>query len=94
LVKFDVGDSMMGDLRGCRALKFDSCNNLMSSVHIRNHAATETVLKLNIKIYYYFIHSFIQAISIAPLHYYSEALPTQHGYCAGVSHRSATCNCK
>ena len=32
----------------------------------------------------YFIHSFIQAISIAPLqvHYYSEALPTQHGYCA------------
>ena len=34
-----------------------------------------------------FIHSFIQANSIAPLqvHYYSEALPTQHGYCAGVS---------
>ena len=30
-----------------------------------------------------FIRSFIQAISIAPLrvHYYSEALPTQHGYC-------------
>ena len=36
------------------------------------------------------IHSFIQAISIAPLqvHYYSEALPTgstQLGYCVGVS---------
>ena len=32
-----------------------------------------------------FIHSFIQAISIAPLqvHYYSEALPTQHGYFVG-----------
>ena len=31
-------------------------------------------------------HSFIQAISIAPLqaHYYSEALPTQHGHCVGV----------
>ena len=31
-------------------------------------------------------HSFIQSISIVPLqvHYYSEALPTQHGYCAGV----------
>src|SRR6218665_1130002 len=31
------------------------------------------------------------AISIAPLqvHYYSEALPTQHGYCIGVSRRSA-----
>src|SRR6218665_102764 len=30
-----------------------------------------------------------QAISIAPLqvHYYSEALPTQHGYCVGVSRR-------
>src|SRR6218665_4004853 len=29
------------------------------------------------------LSSFIQAISIAPLqvHYYSEALPTQHGYC-------------
>jgi len=40
-----------------------------------------------------FIHSFIQAISIAPLQvrYYSEALLTQHGYC--VSRRSATSNC-
>ena len=39
---------------------------------------------------------FIQAISIAPLqsHYYSEALPTQHGYCAGISRRSATGNCE
>jgi len=38
------------------------------------------------------IHSFIQAISIAPLqvHYYSKALLTHHGYCAGVSRRSAT----
>ena len=38
------------------------------------------------------IHSFIHsAISIAPLQvlYYSEALPTQHGYCIGVSRRSA-----
>jgi len=34
-----------------------------------------------------FIHAFIVAISIAPLHvhYYSEELPTQHEYCAGVS---------
>src|SRR6218665_5027 len=42
------------------------------------------------------IHSCIQAISIAPLkvHYYSEALPTQHGYCVGVSRRSATGNCE
>src|SRR6218665_4123919 len=36
------------------------------------------------------IHSFIPAISIAPIQvlYYSEALPTQQGYCAGVSRRS------
>jgi len=42
------------------------------------------------------IHSFTQAISIAPLpvHYYSEVLPTQHEYCVGVSHQRATGNCK
>src|SRR6218665_345005 len=42
------------------------------------------------------IHSFIQTISIAPLqvHFYSEALPTHHRYCAGVSRRSATGNCE
>src|SRR6218665_3556292 len=27
-------------------------------------------------------------------HYHSEALTKQHEYCAGVSHRSATCNCE
>src|SRR6218665_2367921 len=44
---------------------------------------------------YIYIHSFIQTISIAPLqvHVYSAALSTQHGYCAGVSRRSATGNC-
>jgi len=38
--------------------------------------------------------TFIQAISIATLqvHYYSEVLPTQRGYCVGVSCRSATGN--
>src|SRR6218665_1649439 len=43
-----------------------------------------------------FIHLFIPDISIALLQvrYYSEALPTQHGYCAGVSCRSATGNCE
>ena len=40
--------------------------------------------------------SFIPAIYIAPLqvHYHSEALPEQHGYCAGVSRQSATGNCR
>ena len=42
------------------------------------------------------IHSFIQAISIAPLqdHYYSVMFPTQHGYCVRVTHQSATGNCE
>jgi len=45
-----------------------------------------------IKPYIYLIHSFINAISIAPLQvrYYSEPLLTQHEYCAGVSCWSAT----
>ena len=40
------------------------------------------------------VHSFIQAIFITLLqvHYYLEALPTQHEYCAGVSRRSAIGN--
>ena len=42
------------------------------------------------------VHSFIQAISIAPLqvHYYTEALRTQCGYCVRISRRSATGNCE
>jgi len=45
------------------------------------------ISKFSALITHSFIHSFIQAISIAPLqvHYYSETLPTQHEYCAGVS---------
>jgi len=45
---------------------------------------------------YSFIHTFIQAISIALLqvHYHSEALPTQHGYCVGVSRRIAQATAK
>jgi len=33
---------------------------------------------------------------MAPLqvHYYSEALPTLHGYCVGVPRQSATGNCE
>ena len=46
-----------------------------------------------------FIHSFIHSyipFLLAPLqfHFYSEALTTQHGYCAGVSRRSALGNCE
>ena len=50
----------------------------------------------NLAHYNYFTHffKFVHSISIAPLQvcYYSQALPTQHGYCAGVSHQSATGN--
>ena len=40
------------------------------------------------------LNSFVQTISIAPLqvHYYSEVLLTQHGYCARISRQSATGN--
>jgi len=44
-----------------------------------------------------FINSFtLLESTIAPLqvYYYSEALPTQHVYCVGVSRRSATCICE
>src|SRR6218665_3073058 len=59
------------------------------TLHTHTHAR---MLPLAVK----FIHSYIQTISIAPLqvHFYSEALPTQHGYCAGVSRRSATGKCE
>jgi len=52
-------------------------------------AHMHTYIQTDIQAY---IHSFIQTISIAPLqvHYYLEAPPTQHGYCAGISRRSAT----
>ena len=44
----------------------------------------------------YRIHSFIWAISLAPLqaHYNSEALRTQHKYCVRVSRQSTTGNCE
>ena len=47
-------------------------------------------LKIDINMLLSF-HSFIPFTSIAPLQalYYSEALPLQHGYCIGVSRRSA-----
>jgi len=46
--------------------------------------------------HHWFNSFFIQAISIAPIqvHYYSEAVLTQHGCCAGISRWSATGNCE
>ena len=51
------------------------------------------MLTLRIKKHYYLlIHSFIHVTSIAPLqvHYYSEALPTQHGYCVEAPQATAS----
>src|SRR6218665_637458 len=71
------------------------CTNSLSSLHIFVHHCTFCA-SLHTKTSpgatrtmhtYSFIHSFIQAISIALLqvHYYSEALATQHGYCRSVT---------
>src|SRR6218665_3299549 len=65
-------------LYGCYAIKLVSCNNVLSSFSY----------------FISFIHSgHFYSTSSSPL-YYSGALPTQHGYCAGVSRRSATGNCE
>jgi len=62
-----------------------------AEVVLRRHVCPETIA-----IAFIYLFLFILAISIAPLqvHFYSEVLPTQHGYCVGVSHRSATGNCE
>ena len=61
------------------------------SLQTAGHSLTSTRTTSKVFIYLFI---FIHAISIAPLqvHYYSEALPTQHGYCFGISRRSATGN--
>jgi len=65
----------------------------MSSHYLVKHISTKFHITLK-KITYKFIHPFIQAISIASLTVLccSEALPTQHGYCLGISRLSATGN--
>ena len=40
-----------------------------------------------------FIHPFFHSDHFH-FHHHSEALPTQHGYCAEISHRSVTGNCE
>jgi len=40
------------------------------------------------------IHSFMIFLFRLQVHYYSEALPIQHGHCVGVSSQSATGNCE
>ena len=63
-----------------------------------NNSNHEKFHTFHTKIASFRLFSFIQATSITPriqVHNYSEALPTvptQHGYCVGVSRRSATGN--
>jgi len=68
-------------------------------IHSRQNTAIYIIPQLDLKISMQddisnLSLAFIQAISIAPLQvlYYSEALPTQHGYCAGISCQNATGN--
>jgi len=65
-----------------------------SSTYLQNQSRSET--SISILDYFYLFYLFIPDISIAlpEVHYNSEALPTQHRYCAGVSRRSATGNCR
>ena len=76
-----------------QVLYAEHCNQSVITQHAAKHAVE---FKSSSNITGSFIHSFIQAFSIAPLQvrYYSEALSTQHGYCSGVSRRSATGNCE
>ena len=80
-----------------------SCNLITEHLwcHWNNAKYHSIIIKCNIKTTTYSCHnllfchsssSFIQANYIAPpqVHYYSEVLLTQHGYCVGVSHQSAT----
>ena len=66
-------------------------------IHTYIHTYINTYIHTYIHTYVRtFIYLFIPAISLAPLpvHYYSEALPTQHGCCVGVSRRSTTGKCE
>src|SRR6218665_2499167 len=58
---------------------------LQTYIHTKSHSTS------------IFMHSFICSgyfYSASSVHYYSEALPAQHEYCAGVSRRSTTGNCE
>jgi len=90
----------------CKCVWYDSCLLILFNYFTqiakktsvwRSDLRTFNTNKMCGKIFVHlFIHSFIQAISIAHLQvrYYSKAFPTQHGYCAEVSRRSATGSCK
>src|SRR6218665_816193 len=71
-------------------------SDLLHPVICQSYSLTKTDNSFTLYPQTGFLQTFIQAISIVPLqaHYYSEALPTPHGYCAGVSRLSATGNCK
>ena len=72
--------------------------NVLKTCHMKKFDATVAMAKTQIEHNHmkWVIHSLIPVISTAPLqvHYYSEVLPTQHGYCVGISCRSATGNCE
>jgi len=77
-----------------RSLLQNIVNQLSAVLEVRESCTGP--LEMHLQSIAIFIQLIILAISIAPLqvHCYSEALPTQHGYCVGVSCRSATGNCE
>ena len=80
----------MDEAAGPEVVKLSKCN------HMLHRPCLVEMCKNDSQVSAIFINSLIQTIFIVPLqvHFYSEALPTQHGYCAGVSCRSATGNCE
>src|SRR6218665_1667341 len=65
-------------------------DQLLKQTATRINRGGSEVMAVSLSQPHHDIHSFIHSISIAPLqvHYYSEALPTQHEYCAGISRQS------
>jgi len=58
---------VMGAMRGCRAVKFYSCNNLLSSVHIILIILRYVRLNIKVKNYYFYFIFKISIMIHAPL---------------------------
>jgi len=58
-------DDVIGALCGCRAVKFDSCNNLLSSIHTIHVIILRYVrLNINTKYYYHYCYFIVLKVNI------------------------------
>jgi len=66
-------------LRGCLAVKFDSCNNLLSSVHTMSviHSASVSIWSKNTRKFLYFFLLSCQQVHIGPMHVELLSIPTR-----------------